>query len=186
MWPIQLPYGLSDFHRLMRTTGEVPAVKDGIFLRFQFLTLDQIAAIPPIPASATQATTKVTPTSRLAPPTHTGPQRVRRNFTADMGNNESIFQHTTPTVPHRYNTISESRTLCPSTSQHTTPTARKKGTEKERKKYRKRRKEEKLAQQESLRPGVRPGARRDQPINLDSEEESEEHASTKYTDAAVR
>lgn len=45
MWPIQLPYGLSEHHRCFQTSGGLPVIQYGAFPRWQVFTLEQLATV---------------------------------------------------------------------------------------------------------------------------------------------
>lgn len=193
MWPIQLPYGLSSFHRLMQANREIPAVKDGVIPRFQLLTLDQIAAIPPIPASTASATSKTTPSLPLASclPIYlpTGTETQQQRYTVDMGVSNSTSQaskSSTATAQNKRKRASRSQKRRISAAQDKIDASRKKKDKKHSKTRHEERSKNKLVPQKPLRPNKRLGAHRDVPITIDGGDNSEGDPALERVTAAFR
>lgn len=191
MWPIQLPYGLSEHHRCFQTSGQLPVIKHGAFPRWQVLTLEQLAAV-----------TLATPPASTF---HSAPLRTLRDNNNNMGASESVFRDPTatpqteckmrklqekrekhekrkklkPQEKCRILKPAEQRKKLKPQSQHSDETHHVAGRLRKKKKSRK----EKTPQRRASEPGTQPGGHEKSPIILESDEEVTPH--TAFADDGI-
>jgi len=163
MWPIQLPYGLSEHHRCFQTSGQLPVIKHGAFPRWQVLTLEQLAAV-----------TLATPPASTF---HSAPLRTLLDNNNNMGASESVFRDPMAEAQAEGKLPKPQSRSYNSLNQHVRSSVQK--TKKEKKKDRR----DKAKPRTPLEPSTQPGGHERSPIILESDEEATPH--TAFADDGV-
>lgn len=161
MWPIQLPYGLSRYHRHVQTTGKGVALPYDEAHRWQSLTLQQLSSITLTTSSNTQAALHSNPSQVYThQPTEQQRRRLQPTGNAEMGINGSTsrkFKPAKTTAQEGHNMRRRQQSQSSSTFQASlTSTPREKS---------------KIAYPRPLGPGTRPGTHRNLPITIDSDDD---------------
>jgi hypothetical protein len=177
LWPLQLPYGLSEYHRHVQTKGKGILLPYGEYPRWQVLSLQQFSSV-----AATTSNTLSRLTRRnlrhSSPPrqlttalTHQTKDFPRREMSAS----NSAFRRSKTAAA----TANESRRKTPK-SHSRSISAPNKVTKPKRK-----RKAKDEARPKPLGPGTQPGAHQQMPITIDSGDDSEEDSPSTLSASGV-
>lgn len=159
MWPIQLPYGLSEYHRHVQTTGRGVALPYGGGPRWQNVALQQLPYVSLTTSSTTQTTYSSTSDQTHRHQLQHRPWRRRRSTHGfEMGATGSVFQASAPAATAVRKRRKRRRKLESRTSATIHEAVKSATTQRM----------DKIARQKPLGYGTRPGTRHDLPITIDS------------------
>lgn len=166
LWPMQLPYGLSSYHRHVQTGGQAVALHQGEHPRWQRLTLQEISSVNLTTPNASSVLPRLHSHQPLTPQAPTRRRQCRRknDHVLEMGTTEPGFQQpraATATAKARRNKTPKPQSRCISFSDLAN-IENKRG--------------ERSAQCKPLEFGTRPGAHQQMPITIDSEDDSDTDA----------
>ncbi|KAH6629435.1 hypothetical protein C7974DRAFT_424475 [Boeremia exigua] len=162
MWPIELPYGLSHYHRHAQMTGKASALPYGERPRWQALTLQQLTS-GTLAAPSTSSAIRNSDPHRSSGREAQGKLRRRRERTSSsltMGVVRSESRRpkaANATAQKRRNKTPKLRSRCINTAGDLVKTAASNRG--------------KIARRESYEPGTQTGAHHDSPITIDSDDD---------------
>lgn len=163
LWPLQLPYGLSHYHRHVQMTGKAVALPYGEHPRWQLLTLQQLLSVPTATSSpsVTHSSTAHQPSTSQ---TTTKPSKRHREKSrdGDMGVARSVFRRSNTVAA----TAKKKRKKTPK------PQSRSNSGSQDIAKTVEKRKEQ-ASRYKSFGPGTQLGAHVQSPIIIDSDDDSE-------------
>lgn len=177
MWPIQLPYGLSVYHRHVKKEGKGPALPYGERPCWQVLTLQQISSTSAVsttpPRTSEPTSCRQQPSSQI--PRGPWKRRRRSSYDGEMGVAGSASRPSkaaTVAAKEKRKKTPKPQSRCASAGQNVAGSALVK-------------KRDRTQRQKPFGPGTRPGAHQDLPIIIDSDDEAESVASLETSASAT-
>ncbi|KAJ4377073.1 hypothetical protein N0V86_006514 [Didymella sp. IMI 355093] len=188
LWPIQLPYGLTNYYRYVQEKGK------GVVLpgppRFQILTREQLSSnswrktnIPPETSKPKTSSPPPLPkSSKSSKSSKSKKRRQKSSHDHKMGVAGSASRHSKTallTAKAKRNKTPKPQSRCATTAQSADVAAKKKERKEKRKK--------KPKEPKPFGPGTQPGAHKQLPILIDSDDESDSADSVETSaSAAIR